>query len=508
MLEAGEGLLSSELLARIQILAILAPASPFRLEEIEGIVSFVKRGGGLLLVSDHSIMWQKYQYSLNELASRFGFVFREYFNTQPSSTSALSAHYLATRVRSLVIDGSCCIRPEHSEGASFSPIAWLSASRADILGACVELGRGRVVAFGDTALITEQNWTEADNGAFLLNVFDWLARRNPIDLAKVDAPREAVKGQPARVQIVLSNPLRSRLESVHAYLESPTGATVEPRELHVRSIPGQGVASLSWLVAASVPAVHRFSLSLECGTKTLFFDDLIEMQIVAPGRLVAAVTDLERHQQTDFETDQEFAVEAFIEQEGEADNTSQIQIELPESTKLMRRQELIEATQWVVRVSEPGAQRILCRLPGSDRVAQVKVHVRPSLEYQLEDLRRRFLQPLDAEITRRLCEVHPSLTDEEMRSVPFSILSPEDFARRLYPPEVTERLLEVIRSARRETRFNPVLLSELLVNIAPLYSPREGGCVPADPSLASRWATLHAEQARADRVQLPANQRH
>lgn len=492
VLQAGDEPLLQNVLKRAHILMILGPESPFRLDEIEAIVSFVQDGGGLLLVSDYDIMWQQYRYSLNELAGRFGFAFREYFNWQPQRTETLEAHFVTAGVSALGLHDSCCIRLAESTNATQRPIAWLSDAREDLLGLCIELGAGRVVALSDSALFMEAGWPREDNSAFIFNTFSWLARRNLVDVAKVQLTDEVVVNRRAQIQVVLSNPSTRRLENIQCYLEAPTGVEIEKGEVSIRSISGHGTATLSWYITPRTLGRQLLGLTIESDDRTVFFDRLVEFRAVAPGRLRAVVTDVEGHQQSSFETDQEFSIEAFLESNNRAEIP--LGLKLPESVELVQQQDSPGTQRWIIRAREPGLHQLTCEIPESSQIAQISVTIKATLQYQIEDLKQRWLQPLDAEIARRLCEVHPSLTDERMQAVPFHVLTPEEFVTRLYPSEVATRLHEVIQAARRETHFNPVLLSELLVNIAPLYSPKEGGCAPFDPALASRWATLHPEQ--------------
>ncbi len=485
-------LLSYDVLRQASILIILGPQSRFSLDEIEAIHSYVHAGGGLLFVSDHDIMWQKYRYSLNELAGRFGFVFREYFNRQPKRTDVLGAHAVTTGVNALDLGDACCISPVESVSTLHKPVAWFSDAREDVLALCVEAGKGRVVALGDSALFTEDGWQSEDNQTFILNSLSWLARRNLVDVADVRCPVQIALGQPAHVRVVLSNPSARRLENIHCSIQSSADTEIKDSHVTLRFIPPYETNTLSWSVTPRELGRNVIMLTVEAEGQTVFFDRLVTFRTVIPGQLRAITTDQNGNQQTDFDVDQEFCVEVFSESVEWIETP--VNLKPSESIQVIRPQDVPAMRRWVLCAREAGYHNIECVIPASGQTTQVSVYIKPTLERQIEDLKRRLLQPLEAEIVRRLCEVHLSLTDKDIQAIPFRVLSPEQFAELLYPPEIAERLCEVIRAARRETDYNIVLLTELLMNVAPLYSPSEGGCAPFDPELAGRWAKLHPEQ--------------
>jgi len=122
----------------------------------------------------------------------------------------------------------------------------------------------------------------------------------------------------------------------------------------------------------------------------------------------------------------------------------------------------------------------------------VGLSIRPSLDWQRESIRTEYVEPLDAEIVRRLVYAYPAFGDESMRQILFRVLSPEEYIKEVYPaPIIGDHFRDTLAAARRETQFNLRLLNKILPNFAPIYSVCYGACAPFDPELASRWAQLH-----------------
>lgn len=82
--------ISSSLLDTVDILIIKTPTEPFGSDEIEAITGFVKDGGGLLLIGDHTNLFGMTDY-LNAIATRFGMHFH-YDDTFDLATTGFSVY--------------------------------------------------------------------------------------------------------------------------------------------------------------------------------------------------------------------------------------------------------------------------------------------------------------------------------------------------------------------------------------------------------------------------------
>jgi hypothetical protein len=73
--ESRRDSLTADLLDRWDVLVIKTPTAPFSTDEIDAITEFVKAGGGLFLIGDHTNVFGTSTY-LNPIAERFGMYFR------------------------------------------------------------------------------------------------------------------------------------------------------------------------------------------------------------------------------------------------------------------------------------------------------------------------------------------------------------------------------------------------------------------------------------------------
>jgi hypothetical protein len=73
--EINTGKISQSLLDSVDVLVIKTPTEPFADREVESITEFVRSGGGLLLIGDHTNLFGMTDF-LNPIAHRFGMEFR------------------------------------------------------------------------------------------------------------------------------------------------------------------------------------------------------------------------------------------------------------------------------------------------------------------------------------------------------------------------------------------------------------------------------------------------
>jgi hypothetical protein len=86
--KVSEDSLSAAVLDSTDVLVIKTPTAPFTTDEIEAVTGFVKSGGGLLLIGDHTNLFGMSAY-LNAIAARFGMRFR-FDDTFDLQTTGLS----------------------------------------------------------------------------------------------------------------------------------------------------------------------------------------------------------------------------------------------------------------------------------------------------------------------------------------------------------------------------------------------------------------------------------
>jgi hypothetical protein len=188
-------------LAGCDVLVIRIPSFRYKPEEVRAVVNYVKNGGGLLLIGDHT-NWERSSAHMNDISRSFGFTFRDdvIYTTRPSP---YDQHYLAPVVPHPAIQHvpafdflvSCSIDPGYSSGRPLVAPAGLWSMNADYnyanfmpepqhspgsrFGAFIQAwaahaGEGRVIAWGDSTIFS--NFCIVQPGKFpvLLNMIEWL----------------------------------------------------------------------------------------------------------------------------------------------------------------------------------------------------------------------------------------------------------------------------------------------------------------------------------------------
>ncbi|TET43797.1 hypothetical protein E3J62_12185 [candidate division TA06 bacterium] len=197
--------ITPEMLDSCDVLMVKVPTNSYSEEEIDAIVDFVERGGGLFLIGDHTNVFGSSVY-LNPIASRFGFKFRydclfdiERVFEQVYTRPRVLPHPIIQRMPPFLFAVSCSIEPN-----SFFPGRVILAGGlkkldidysvsnfypqvVDRLGMwfgnfhqaiATRYGRGRVVGFTDSTVYSNFSAFYPGKPEFLLGAADWLNREN------------------------------------------------------------------------------------------------------------------------------------------------------------------------------------------------------------------------------------------------------------------------------------------------------------------------------------------
>ncbi len=188
------------------VLMLKTPTSAYGPEEIEAIHRFVSRGGGLLLVGEHTNVFHTGEH-LNSVARKFGFAFRydclfgiDWFFDQLYELP-LVPHPIVRHMPPLDFSVSCSIAPGTSAGRAVIRAAGLKNALADYhasnfypraedrpdmrYGAFVQLwasryGQGRVVAFGDSTIFSNFSLFEPAKAELILGMVEWANHRDAL----------------------------------------------------------------------------------------------------------------------------------------------------------------------------------------------------------------------------------------------------------------------------------------------------------------------------------------
>ncbi len=197
--------LTDAALANLDVLVLKVPTEPYRPEEIEAVMRFVERGGGLLLIGEHTDVFGT-GYHLNQVARRFGFEYRydclfgiDSFFDQ-FYVPSFAPHPVVRAVRGMDFATSCSIRPLQpwrgrsvitSTGLKNAPADYHASNfyaqdRADMrYGAFVQLwavrhGKGRVLAFTDSTIFSNFCTFEPGKLDLLRGMLEWVNRHDRI----------------------------------------------------------------------------------------------------------------------------------------------------------------------------------------------------------------------------------------------------------------------------------------------------------------------------------------
>lgn len=194
-------------LSTCDVLVVKIPTEPYASQELEAIARFVRRGGGLLLIGDHTNYLRSSTY-LNDIARPFGFKFAHDLLFQVGSPYIewhdwpWVRHPVLVHVPSMYFAGSCTIEPGMSWGRAVvrSTAKWSLPPdyHADNYfpqaeyrpymrcGAFIQVwatryGRGRVLAFTDSTIFSNFSTFEPGKAELMLGMLQWLNYASPLD---------------------------------------------------------------------------------------------------------------------------------------------------------------------------------------------------------------------------------------------------------------------------------------------------------------------------------------
>jgi len=280
-------------------------------------------------------------------------------------------------------------------------------------------------------------------------------------------------------------------------LESDAGALISEPTVKIRSIPPGGQIWLQWSVEPQQLGRQSLSLTIDWprGKKEapLFFDRFVEFHCAAHATLELRTVDAQGAVRDQFDLNQPFVVEGRVQWQ---DGAKIVSVEtdlryLRSKLGCVRRENVDGLDRWHLEGIVPGDYRLTYQIVGTEQSTTLSVRLRESLRDQIARIHQDVVEPLDAEASRLTSRIREEFASERVRSIPFRLLTPEEYVKTLYPAEESQRLSAALVAARREEMQNLPLLKELLVNLAPVYSPVVGCCVPFDPELARWWADLH-----------------
>ncbi|MBN1852465.1 MAG: hypothetical protein JW829_07060 [Pirellulales bacterium] len=194
-------------LERCDVLVIKTPTARYSLNEVDAVVRFVKRGGSLLLIGDHTNVFNMNTY-LNDISRHFGFTFRNdlLFRIGDPYKQKFDppriAHPILQHVPPMCFAVSCSIDPGHSRGtmvirntglwslppayheSNYHPQAEFRTPMQ--YGAWCQLwatsyGPGRVLGFADSTIFSNFCTFQPGKAELLIGMLEWLNHTSPFD---------------------------------------------------------------------------------------------------------------------------------------------------------------------------------------------------------------------------------------------------------------------------------------------------------------------------------------
>ena len=203
--------LDDQTLADVDVLIVKTPTARYQPAEIGAIERFVARGGGLMLIGEHTDVFRTGEY-LNGISRRFGFTFRYdvLFGIdapfEEQYLRPLIAHPITQRMPPLDFQISCSIHPGSSGGQPVMTNTGLwnlppdyyvlnyypqVEDRADArYGAWIQTwasrhGAGRVVAYTDSTQFSNFSTFEPGKIEVMMGMVEWLNRSGGFTAANI-----------------------------------------------------------------------------------------------------------------------------------------------------------------------------------------------------------------------------------------------------------------------------------------------------------------------------------
>lgn len=490
----------------VKVLVLGAPKSLFTQDEIERIVEFVNKGGGLLIANSYGSLFEQERlvyeqeqdlldseeerFSTNKLVEQFGLRFNRLLSYPPDDISRFEPHYISADVNKVFLRDPAYIKvlPEMPKEVLGQPqvIARLPETQ-EVFASGVDVGHGRVMAIADYAMFEDDYLVYGNHRRLVLNIFRWLMAKNIIDCVDTSIAPDVVKGETSTFSITLKNCQKDRLEYVSCLLEASSGVGIEAPTQEVRSIGPFNQTRLQWKVTPHQLGFHQLRLTIEVSDReTLFFDVAAEFECLLDGEIELLVVDADGVATDGVKVGQPFEMRAMLRKTVTVQD-SEIQVQLrADSDKVhLTSMETGLGNRWRVSASDAGIVPITVQVGKSNRKLQpYLLQVTASLQNQIDKLAQETLQPLLAQLQYQVSVISERFNSDEIRKIPCKIYTPEDQLRLLNSPATVEQKLEALRVARSEQRANRPLVEYLMNHLAPTFSPIHGCCIPYDANLA------------------------
>lgn len=492
-----EKLLTDEILNGHDVLVIAAPTKSLNSNEIHTIINFIDQGNSLLIANNVNSLGYQGDNGTNKLLETFGLRIKRLLSYPPEDISTFHPHYISSGVRRLRVDEPVYIEILNDIPRSVVTIPGvLKPFCVAVESPAGRISPGRVVAIGDFVLFGDEYIDAGDNKLLTINILRWLAHENRLDYRGATVDTEIRYGQVGTFSIIVSNSHSTRLDRIKCQLESNASAVIEKPILPIRSIPVGGQIWLQWSVEPIKLGMQTLKLTVEFPKKIndsmVFFDPVAQFECVPDAEIDLIILGQDKNMPGIVETGSPFEVQAVVRwAEGAKRAPLHFELEAPLSHMMVEAIYPDNTTRWRLTVFDAGDWPITLVVKDVNetgwRVTQL-IRAHPSVQAQLAVIEKDILTPTALELHHLVSQIRREFDTDLIRQIPFRLLTPEDQARLVYPAEVAENLLEVLQVARWNVHIDEPQIVQLLREIAPIYSPVHGGCVPYAPELATHLA--------------------
>jgi hypothetical protein len=199
--------IDDETLAKCDVLIIKTPTSRYSPAEVDAVARFVKQGGGLLLIGDHT-NYDRSTTTMNDITRQMGFIFRDdlLFGYTESPyrqfyVPATLPHPIVQHMPPMDFAVSCSIDPGFSSGRAAVVNSGLWSMGPEyhhdnyhpVPQHCPEMrygsfiqvwaawfGQGRAVAFSDSTIFSNFCVFQPGKAEMMLGLVEWLNHGNPL----------------------------------------------------------------------------------------------------------------------------------------------------------------------------------------------------------------------------------------------------------------------------------------------------------------------------------------
>lgn len=186
--------LTADLLQGYDVVMLYQPYGNLDDAEIDALVEFVRKGGGLIICGEHDVGWNDSSRSTyNKLGKAFGIIFTSNAIDDPTDKMGcyctpiihnMAEHPLTEEVTQIVLYKPCALRISGDAVAvargddDTKTIGVELITGEDIVVVAVaEYERGKVVVVGSHTVFDDSFINQPDNQTFAINVFNWVSEQ-------------------------------------------------------------------------------------------------------------------------------------------------------------------------------------------------------------------------------------------------------------------------------------------------------------------------------------------